>query len=252
MKPTQIFTFLFSTAWLLSSLSLAGLAQENSSLAEKITSSTERQNQFEYWQFIRTDIPIQNHEGLAAWFIPDKLQALTLARTGSRYQGPGPGIMRYSVGPIWNFGSHVSAGLLGEFVYLNPDGKTNKREYRIVPELSFKGKLDYNLSWLDRNWLEYRIFPDTSSFRYRNMARLNWKLDEKWSPFISDEIFYDFNKGFNQNRARIGIGYTFEPGTRLDIGYMALHRKDSQGWYLDHALTLFLYFSPPASKLIGD
>ena len=203
-----------------------------------------RASEFEYWHYVRTDIPIENPDGLAALFVPDTFKTFTLARTGTRYQGPG--IIRFSTGPLWNLNEYVTTGVLGEFIYLNPDGQSHKQEYRIVPEVTLKGKLDFDLSWKNRNWLEYRIFPTSSSLRYRNMSRLNWKVNSKWMPFVSGEVFYDLDKGFNQSRARIGVGYTFEKGTRLDIGYLALHRKDTQGWYQDHALTLFLYFMPPS------
>jgi len=248
MKQKNILLSMISSIFIMSSLIFSAQAQENMAHDTENISTEQRSSHFEFWQFIRSDIPIANPEGTLSWFIPDKLQTFTLARVGTRYQGPGPGIMRYSAGPIWNLGPHFSTGLLGEFIYLSPDGKTDKREYRIVPEISVKGKLGDQLGWHNRNWLEYRIFPTSNSFRYRNMARLNWKLNQQWTPFLSNEIFYDFNKGFNQNRARIGIGYTFQPGTRLDIGYMALHRKDGQGWYLDHGLTLFLYFMPQGNK----
>lgn len=232
-------------ALLAAGLNVPVQAQEGLPAADATNSNTERPSQFEYWQYIRTDIPIHHSRESEQWFLPDKLQTFTLARTGTRYQGPG--LIRFSTGPIWDLSQNFSAGILGEFVYLNPDGQTHKQEYRVVPEATFKGALDYNFNWVDRNWLEYRIFPDTSNFRYRNMARLNWKMSEHWMPYVSEEVFYDLNKGFNQNRIRFGIGYIFEPGTRLDIGYLALHRKDAQGWYLDHALTLFLFFTPPDS-----
>lgn len=234
------FKGLFIGLFLLSAPILPALAQTDPAPTQS------NSPQFESWQFVNTQLPLDNPEDWTRWLLPDTFQSFTLARSGTRYQGPG--VIRFSNGVLWDLGKHVNLGTLGEFVYLNKDGQTPLQEYRFVEELSFKGQWEKLLNWKNRSWIEFRIFPSKNTWRYRNMSRLNWKLNPTWTPFVSEEFFYDPNQGFNQNRFMVGVGYRFNPETRLDLGYLALSRKESQEqWTLDHALTLFLYFTPPRS-----
>lgn len=65
------------------------------------------------------------------------------------------------------------------------------------------------------------------SVRFREMVKLSYPLDEKWSLTGFNEYFVNLNTvdwglvpGFDQNRVFVGVSYKFDATIRTEIGYM--------------------------------
>lgn len=77
----------------------------------------------------------------------------------------------------------------------------------------------------DRNRIEYRMRSGVkNSFRYRNRLQLTMPLKrdgkEFISPFVADEVFYDFREQrFTRNEFTVGFGRKISSGTSVDIYY---------------------------------
>ncbi len=205
----------------------------------------------ESWQAVDVRIPIQNNDQI---WIPRRLNVFTIAQLAPRFES-GLGILRYSVGPQWEFNPHFSLGLLGDIIYVGVPGGKNTQEYRLNIEPVFRGRFLPELSWIDRTRLEYRSFPDRSNWRVRNLLRLNWSgWSQEWIPYLANEVFLEYPQGFNQNRSFLGVRHVMDRANQLDIGYMWRSRKSATGnWEHDHILMLFLFFAPPdqAHNLLG-
>lgn len=206
----------------------------------------------ESWNAVDVRIPLrsQHQTGL----IPSRLNIFTIAQLAPRFDA-GLGVLRYSMGPQWDINAQFSLALLGDVVYLGGINGKNNQEYRLNLEPVLRGKLLPELSWLDRSRIEYRWFPEHSSWRARNLIRLNWTgLSAGWIPYTAHEVFIEYPEGFTQSRHVLGIRHVIDQATQLDIGYMWRWRKlSNDSWDNDHVLMLFLFFAPPdaAQNVIG-
>ncbi len=73
----------------------------------------------------------------------------------------------------------------------------------------------------DRNRGERLYGLPSNPFRYRNRVGGQFRFDEKWRLFASDEIFYDFGaSSWNQNRLIAGIATTVNPYVTVDLFYL--------------------------------
>lgn len=85
-----------------------------------------------------------------------------------------------------------------------------------------------------RNRLEYRSIEGDEKWRWREKLKIKRSVmisDFVFTPFVSEEIFYDFKLDeFNQNRA--AIGFTKEISKSLEIGlyYMRKSNKRNGSW----------------------
>ncbi len=65
---------------------------------------------------------------------------------------------------------------------------------------------------------------------YQIEKKLNKKISFKLSPYIADEIFYDFGiKGFNKNRIYVGIDFLVLKRIKFDLSYFLESNKKSDG-----------------------
>ena len=77
----------------------------------------------------------------------------------------------------------------------------------------------------DRNRLEYRMRSGTAnSARYRNRFQINVPVNkdgkELFTPFIADEVFYDFREErFTRNEFTMGVGRKISPRASVDLYY---------------------------------
>ncbi|HKP68414.1 MAG TPA: DUF2490 domain-containing protein [Pyrinomonadaceae bacterium] len=82
------------------------------------------------------------------------------------------------------------------------------------------------VSFRDRNFYEYRVRSGRNDISvYRNRFQMSVPVKHKgkvlFSPFISEEIFYDFSaKSFNNNELFLGITRRLDSRTELDIAYI--------------------------------
>ncbi|PKL77125.1 MAG: hypothetical protein CVV27_06735 [Candidatus Melainabacteria bacterium HGW-Melainabacteria-1] len=195
----------------------------------------------EYWQAVDVQIPLDNPS--QTWLYPDAFRAFTIAQLAPRFEGLG--VLRFSVGPVWQLTPGLSLGIFGDVLALQAPAGNPTQEFRLNLEPLAKGRMGDDFGWVERVRLEYRHLPAFQSWRVRNLARINWFWSEDWLAFVSDEVFFEFPGGFNQNRAMIGIGQQVAPGTRLELAYQARSRKGAnEHWDLDHILVLFLFFAP--------
>jgi hypothetical protein len=85
-----------------------------------------------------------------------------------------------------------------------------------------------------RNRFEYRTIEGDDKWRWREKLKIKRNVmmgDFVFTPFVSEEIFYDFKEDeFNQNRA--AIGFTKEITKSLEIGlyYLRKSNKRNGSW----------------------
>ena len=74
----------------------------------------------------------------------------------------------------------------------------------------------------DRNRAERLIGIPHSPVRYRNKLVMDLPSpSERWLPFMSDEVFYDFSQSlWSQNRLQAGLGRQMNKQLRLDVFYL--------------------------------
>ncbi len=141
------------------------------------------------------------------------------------------------------------------------------------PEHRFWQQVAHNRKWLGLDWthrlrLEQRWIGemekdsggdwDVARWRYENrlryMLRANLPLTPSKNTYLtmSDEIFMNFGsnvKGneFDQNRAFIGIGYKFNPTTKLEMGFMeqTVQRRGGKIWENNHTPVIWLVSTHP-------
>jgi hypothetical protein len=82
----------------------------------------------------------------------------------------------------------------------------------------------------DRNRAEKLFGIPHDPIRYRNKLVVDLgSEDDRWRPFVSDEVFYDFSQSlWSQNRAQIGLGRQMTPQLRLDGFFLerSVHKSD--------------------------
>lgn len=132
---------------------------------------------------------------------------------------------RLGVGFNYRINKYVS--LVPDIVYRGAQPFKGRRDYetrfRFAVVLENKWK---NFSIADRNQIEYRLRNSRQdSIRYRNRLRFNYPLikakKEFFSPFVSDEPFYDFQaKAWTRNEFFVGIGKKFTNNFAADIYYL--------------------------------
>lgn len=196
----------------------------------------------EYWQGFSAVLPLAEYEKHQF-----KFQSFTVAQLAPRFDGIG--VLRFSNGPIWVFNPNFQLGAYADIIYIEVPAGQPTQEYRFNLEPTFKGSWGEHLRWINRSRLEYRLFPDKDSWRLRNKMRVNFKAaDLGFTPFIDNEFFISpLDKGFDQNRSRVGVQWPVTNGQSLELAYQWRLRKNMQEvWDSDHILMLFYFFNTNA------
>lgn len=195
----------------------------------------------EYWQAVNVNIPIAQED----WGTL-KLNSFTVAQLAPRFEGIG--VLRFSNGPLWIPNDFFQLGAYGDIIYIEAPAGNPTQEYRFNLEPTFKGLWGKHWKWVNRSRLEYRLFPDQDSWRFRNKMRLNLiQTDLGFVPFVDNEFFVSpFDKGFDQNRSRLGLQWKLpSAGQSVEIAYQWRWRKNAKDvWDNDHILMLFYFFNP--------
>lgn len=137
-----------------------------------------------------------------------------------------------------------------------PFSKTTFNERRFWQQLLWNNKFSFG-SVTSRSRLEERLAPrlgDDTAIRFRQMLKVSVPLTAApaYSIVASDEYFLNLNnndwgprKGFDQNRAFIGIGYNFNKEIKSEIGYMNqyINRPLTSVNRNDHILSINFYFN---------
>jgi hypothetical protein len=174
----------------------------------------------------------------------DTSVSIPLIKTKDK-DGKGFEKLSFSINGLLRFGRNVSRPV-DERIGVGFNYRIN-RYISLVPDIvyrgtqPFKGRSDYetrfrfavvlenkwkNFSIADRNQIEYRLRNSRQdSVRYRNRFRFNYPLikakKEFFTPFVSDEVFYDFQvKAWTRNEFFVGIGKKFNNNFSTDIYYL--------------------------------
>lgn len=191
----------------------------------------------EYWQGFSTVFPLAEDKNSKLNF-----QSFTVAQLAPRFDGIG--VLRFSNGPIWVLNPNFQLGAYADIIYIEIPAGHPTQEYRFNLEPTFKGEWGEHFQWINRSRLEYQVFPDKDNWRLRNKMRINLKqTDLGFTPFIDNEIFVSpRDKGFDQNRSRIGMQWPVAQGQSVELAYQWRWRKNTQEvWDSDHILMLFYF-----------
>lgn len=98
----------------------------------------------------------------------------------------------------------------------------------------------------DRSRIQYIISEDRKNlFLYRNRIYVTTKKffgPLKGQPFISEEVFFVEDIGFEQNRLNFGLSWVLDDDINPKIFYMVRHRKDLvRGWEYQNVFGLMLF-----------
>lgn len=205
---------------------------------------------YEYWGWYETRIPLVSK--LPGTSEPVQLRLFTDQRFGLRY--PGLGWQFFRLGPLWGVTPWCFIGTHFTTVAVQSAPSAFIQEYRGEVEPNFFGRLG-DVTWNDRNRLEYRWRWNDAHFRYRNQLKLAYAPPgATWVPFIWEEPLIELNaQGFAQNRAEIGLGRQLTDALRFDVGLMLRSRANTTGgWDQDYVLNTYLYFAPKADPAFGQ
>ena len=133
---------------------------------------------------------------------------------------------RIGFGLIYRKNKHFS--ITPGYIYIAQQEISPRRK---LYESRFRLAVNVENSWKkyaidDRNLVEYRLRNGVSdSVRYRNRLRFTHHVrkndKELFSPFVADEVYYDFEaKSFNRNELMLGIAKKFNDHVSADFFYM--------------------------------
>ena len=111
----------------------------------------------------------------------------------------------------------------------------SKNIFRVENEpyitFSLKNKF-YGFDIDDRSRFEYRHFDyQQDTGRYRNKVTVVAPYEVlRMKPFVSDELFFDYNSGFDQNRFSVGVCVNVNQHLTPEVYYMVQDSKGSTKW----------------------
>jgi hypothetical protein len=139
----------------------------------------------------------------------------------------------------------------------SPKGKNRSNENRIWQQLTWSRQFR-PVRVSSRTRLEQRFLEigDDTGWRFRQYLKLSYPLpfETRFSLVGYDEVFINMNRtdwgadrGFSQNRAFLGFGWSFDPNRRMsaEMGYLNQYvHKSSGDDEMSHilAINLFLNF----------
>ena len=186
--------------------------------------STTRERDFQIWSETTINVPLVKKKDAKGKEYKD----LTLLFIGGLRLGRNklfPVDERVGIGFDKRINKYVSITptYIYKYAEQTPGRADIEHRVRFDTTLSFA----YNeLSIKDRNRVEYRIRhsrPDTVRYRNRITFKHPVKNDGKtiFSPFVADEVFYDFRDGrFFRNEVAVGIERKFTSNFSTEIFYL--------------------------------
>ncbi|QXP74391.1 DUF2490 domain-containing protein [Tenacibaculum sp. HL-MS23] len=170
---------------------------------------------------------------LGAWYmyngshqISDKLSLKTMAHF--RFFEIGDDLQQFigRLGGNYKINKNMSATL--GYSYLNTDGSFDVdggevNEHRIYEDFNIKHKIN-KLGFAHRFRAEQRFFNSTTSHFLRYQIGLSHPLNEKWSTYLYNEVFFDFDdEAYNQNWLGAGFKYHSSKKTTFKVGYQRIN-----------------------------
>ena len=123
-----------------------------------------------------------------------------------------------------NYKINDNMGALIGYAYFNTDGTFDAdggevNEHRIYEDFYLSNKIN-KLGLAHRLRAEQRFFNSQTSHFLRYQLGLSYPLNDKWSTYLYDEIFFDFDgQAYNQNWLGAGFKYKLSKTTKLQLGY---------------------------------
>lgn len=162
-------------------------------------------------------------------------------------------LIRPGIGYVVNKNSTIWLG----YAFINsqsPFAKQSVDENRLWQQFLWVRKYPWG-KLFSRTRLEQRFIDgiSTTGWRFRQFARVQHYLNKNRKTFISasEEVFIHLNntlnkgsnRGFDQNRAFIGIGYLPNPNVLIEIGYQNqyIKRANTQNYVGNCIATNFIF-----------
>jgi hypothetical protein len=117
------------------------------------------------------------------------------------------------------------------YVVTHPASKPAFEEHRFWQQFLYNFAPVYGVNIQSRTRIEQRFIEDSNDTGYKLRQLLRFTMPSGLSPQLQwvlyDEYFVNFNdtdygavRGFDQNRAFVGVNWVFNPQTRLEVGYL--------------------------------
>lgn len=207
------------------------------------------ETRYEFWAASEVQLTLSPEtDPNLAWHdvIPDRLRLYTEHQF---FTDIGLQQALYRVGPIWNLLPWLTYSMhLTSAVQPTSENQFNQ-EVRLEMEPTFRGAIFPELipgfRWANRHRFEYRMRSDRQFWRYRTRLVLNYHFpDTPLTTFASNEFHFELNeRGFNQNRAMLGVGWQINDSTQLSLGYLNRMVLSDGQWNPEHGLVLNLIYS---------
>lgn len=200
----------------------------------------------ELWNQFGTEVILTETGGLR----PESLSFTTDVRYNDQLAGMERVQLRW--GPRWELSEAWTLGVNHTAYFQQPDPGVFVQEQRAELEPSVSGEWG-PLAWRDRSRLEYRWRPDRQRWRYRNQLRVEGEVAKGWTPFASDEVFFDLaGPGFNENRLTLGLAREVAgSGWELGYTYRTMVGAAATGGP-DHLITVAWFNALRRAPLIAD
>ena len=120
------------------------------------------------------------------------------------------------------------------------------QEFYIFQPLNSRLRLSHRIRTEQRWFHNYKNEALTEGynfkFRFRYMLRLEYKISEKWSLKVNDELMYHPDD-FDQNRIYGAVEYRFRKDLSLEMGYMKVLQKraNNKGYFDRDNLRVTVY-----------
>ena len=140
-----------------------------------------------------------------------------------------PNPQLYGVGPLFDYALVRHMNVTGGYLFVGvPNAGPGYDVHVPLAAITFKAKIK-RLDMSDRNRAEGLIGLPQNPIRFRNKLVLDLPLRSgRWTPFLSDEVFYDFSKSaWTQNRFQAGFGHELSSRLRLDFFYLERNARQS-------------------------
>ena len=137
------------------------------------------------------------------------------------------------LGGNYQFNKTISATI--GYAYLSTDrtfgiSKGDFSDHRIYEDLNVKHKIS-ELNIAHRLRAEQRFFESQTGHFIRYQLGLSYPLSEKWSTYLYDEIFFDFDgEAYNQNWLGVGFKYKLSDVVKLQVGYMNISNNTNRSF----------------------
>jgi len=149
------------------------------------------------------------------------------------------------VGFLWKASKYFDLGPFFKYERSKNSKGVHTNENRWLIEANLKGKWG-RFGLQDRNRVAYRNRNSFDSWRYRNRVKIYYEIPVKklkFVPFASEELFYESDDAFNQNRIQFGLVTYFNKHVALATYYMIRSKRSGSDWNDDQVLGTSLGFS---------